>query len=714
MALLAAGFPLSSQVFKKRTDSAPENPWLSPSPFSFVYGGIPSAKLLTQWPQRRTSGRLANGGQQTVVIWTDPLSQLQVRWVTTEYPGVPVVDWTVYLSNAGSSRTHVISDLLPLDLSITPIKTPGWVVHTNNGSTAQPTDFAPYEVPLEANTFRLFSTMGGRPSNGYHNSDLGATNIGGGWPYFNIDWGSGGLIVALGWPGQWALQAERVGQHRLRLLGGMSQLDGGSLTPGLDIFHTDLTQLWLEPGESIRTPRIVVLPWGTVEDVTHAGTNWVEAQNIWRGWFVRHHMPRPNHVLPKPICAAAANGFFAEQGGPDGPDNQANELSWIDAYGEEHETADTGGVHNYWWIDAGWYETPPGPITWVSVGTWKPSPTRFPEGLAPVFDQARRLGMGAILWFEPVRVMPGTWLYEHRQNWLLSPPPGFPEYSGQARLFNFGDPEARAWAINHFSQLITTQKVDVYREDYNIDPLAYWQFSDPPGRRGLTQIRFVEGYLAYWKALLTQHPGLLIDSCASGGRRLDIETMGLAVNLWRSDYSNVATANQSMQHGVSSWLPMTGDMVEVQSFSQSGVNAYNARSAMAPAFQEIVQVPQAVTENWTALREMSFEWLDISDAYYGDYYPLTKYSIAHDVWMAWQFHLSAANRGFIQVFRRSESQVAEMVLNLYGLKSSSRYRLFDYATHASWTAQGSELASRGLRVRLPEVSSATTIRYSSL
>jgi len=56
----------------------------------------------------------------------------------------------------------------------------------------------------------------------------------------------------------------------------------------------------------------------------------------------------------------------------------------------------------------------------------------------------------------------------------------------------------------------------------------------------MTENLYVQGYLAYWDGLLQQHPGMLIDSCASGGRRNDLETLRRAVPLLRSDYQAAA------------------------------------------------------------------------------------------------------------------------------------------------------------------------------
>jgi alpha-galactosidase len=91
-----------------------------------------------------------------------------------------------------------------------------------------------------------------------------------------------------------------------------------------------------------------------------------------------------------------------------------------------------------------------------------------------------------------------------------------------------------------------------------MDPLDFWRKNDAPDRQGITEIKHVTGYLAYWDELRRRHPKMLIDSCASGGRRNDLETMRRAVPLWRSDYAFETTGHQCMTHGVSLWLPYHG------------------------------------------------------------------------------------------------------------------------------------------------------------
>ena len=105
--------------------------------------------------------------------------------------------------------------------------------------------------------------------------------------------------------------------------------------------------------------------------------------------------------------------------------------------------------------------------------------------------------------------------------------------------------------------------LDVLRMDYNLDPgksdtpcpsCTYhislvdrvagpiWQANDKDGRSGLVEVAYIEGLYTMWDSILSTHPGLLIDDCSSGGRRIDIETLARSFPLWRSDNGGSAAA----------------------------------------------------------------------------------------------------------------------------------------------------------------------------
>ena len=513
------------------------------------------------------------------------------------------------------------------------------------------------------------------------------TFIRNGWPYFNITWGGEGLILAIGWPGQWALQAERDGDD-LHLSAGMTHLD--TLVNGARIQQAQLADLWLEPGEEIRTPQIVAMPW--------KGADRHDGQNAWRRWFVDEHMPRLDGDPVPPLCPTQSNDYFPGQW-----DVAQDQFTFLDAYEENEATPSTGGTHDHWWIDAGWYGIPEGAEeNWNWPGTWTPDPVRYPDGLKPILDRARELDMRTIVWFEPERVRTGTWLHVNHPEWLLNIRGGSDNY-----LLDFGNAEARAWATTTIGDMIVADGIDVYREDFNIGPLPIWRDNDPRERRGLTQIRYVEGHLQYWKDLMERSPGLVVDTCASGGRRLDVETLGLSVNFLRSDRVLDATANQTHIHGLSSWVPLHGGAVRVTGHRH---DVYNARSCYGPSMHHALD-PRDPKAPWDTLRTTAAEWKELSEHFYGDYYPLSAGGARGDARIAWQFGERDGSAGFVQVFRRQSNGQSSSAVKLRGLIGDKRYTVTDRDSGESYTARGDELMSTGIDVMIDSAPGSRVLQY---
>jgi len=276
--------------------------------------------------------------------------------------------------------------------------------------------------------------------------------------------------------------------------------------------------------------------------------------------------------------------------------------------------------------------------------------------------------------------------------------------SDDNRLLNLGNPQAWHWAVEHFDQLIVSQGVDVFRHDFNVDPLIYWDLADPPNRRGITQIRHVTGLLAFWDELRRRHPGLVIDCCASGGRRNDLETVRRAVPLWRSDGNGDPLGEQGHTYGIASWLPYYGSGIPA-------TDLYTLRSGIMPSYLIFLQIHLDTDAIKSLGRHMLREWRAIADNLLGDYYPLTPYTLDMDTWMAWQFDRPEAGAGVVQAFRRDYSSVVSMHFKLRGLDSAATYEIKNFDQAATTHATGHDLMTIGLSVHLGTVPAAATISY---
>jgi alpha-galactosidase len=98
----------------------------------------------------------------------------------------------------------------------------------------------------------------------------------------------------------------------------------------------------------------------------------------------------------------------------------------------------------------------------------------------------------------------------------------------------------------------------------------------------------------------------------------------------------------------------------------------------------------------------------------GDFYPLTPYSQAEEVWMAWQFDRSDLGEGMVQAFRRANSPQDSMTVILSGLDPMATYELTDLDTKATRTMLGSVLMKDGLSLEIGRQYSSLVITYAAV
>jgi alpha-galactosidase len=615
--------------------------------FSFSYGGKGSSDLLPKWIVERREEALDANRVSYRTTWRDPATGLEVRSRGIAYKDFPTLEWTVYIKNTGQEDTPLLENVRALDVELDAPGRGDFLLHHFTGSPCRADDFQPFASPLKPGSSRVISAAGGRPSN----SDL---------PYFNLEGVGQGIILAVGWPGQWSAQFIRDQANRLRVTAGQEKV-----------------RMRLRPGEEVRTPLMALQFWQG---------DWIRAQNIWRRWMLAHNLPRPGGRLPPVQVAACSSHQFGEMIHAD----SASQKLFIDRYLQEKLPLD------YWWMDAGWYWCDG---SWPKTGTWEVDTNRFPGGLRPISDYARARGVKTIVWFEPERVHAGTWLSETHPEWVLG--------GKQGGLLNLGNPAALQWLTEHVDGLLKSQGIDLYRQDFNIDPLSYWQSADTDGRQGITENHHVTGYLAFWDELRRRHPDMLIDSCASGGRRNDLETMRRSVPLLRSDYIMEPVGNQGHTFGLSFWLPYQGTGT-----GSGALSPYLLRSTMLTHFTACFDVRRKDLD-YVMLRRVLGQWRQYADCYLGDYYPLTNYNLDPSLWIAWQFDLPEKGRGLVQAFRRDQSFYESARFKLHGLIPDASYIVKDLDSDAVVSrSSGRGLIEEGLEVRIPGQPGDIVLVYS--
>ena len=562
--------------------------------------------------------------------------------------------------NEGSSPTGRLREVCDLDLTAevgrAPLK-PGFLpptgelgVFSSRGSDWSASEFIPVRTPLPEGESLVFRPRGGRSSQGV-------------LPFFDLNLGKEGLLIAVGWTGQWFLRFDRE-EDRVRVRAGVEPLD-----------------FYLLPGERVRTASVFVMPYDGGQTAAHNAF-----RQIIRERYLRAGGPKPPLFLN---AWGGASSAFMEEAIAKAP-------------------ADIEGF----WADAGWYGAYEGSChdeftgEWGRyTGDWQVNPGAHPDGLKEVYAAAGLAGLERLLWLEPERAFEGTPLLREHPGWFRREP-----VSGQY-LLDLGNPEAREAVFALWSGLIRELNLSWVRQDFNIDPLPAWEASDPEGRRGIAQLKHIEGLYRLWEDLRAAFPGLGIDNCASGGRRLDWESCGLTLPLWRSDYACSFNADgeaqQNHQTGLSWWLPFHGTGTTVTPVRTT----YEMRSVYAPGLVvRMFAYPEIPSDQDPVLLERLLkEYKRVRPFLSGDFFPVFGFPSEPAAWNGGHYRLPDRDEGLLLAFRRPESVCPEAELFLEGLCPEGRYETEDADTGERKILSGAELSR--LTLRLPQRPSSALLFY---
>jgi alpha-galactosidase len=660
--------------------------WAPELPFSFRYGGQPAAQLLPQWLRHIDRTLLPEGRTVYRLLLADPATGLEVTWEAATYPDLPAVEWVLFFRNGGTTMTPLLEEVRALDLTLA-TDHHELVVYFATGGHATPDAFQPHAAVLSrTEPFRL-AAVGGRSSNGV-------------LPYFNVEatWDSDrGVMVAVGWTGQWEAVVTRLsagpppvvepdlrGPHpqlsrfrnatRLRIEAGMQDM-----------------HLSLYPGERIRTPRILLIPWE--HDRLHG-------HNLLRRFLHQHVAPKLDGAPPLPAMWCSL-GIIDPKSGTLGAGFSLMDLSLQGA----------SLPVDYVLVDAGWYTpTEPGASWAASVGNYRVRSDLFPAGLRPLADAVHRAGKGFGLWFEPERVAKGSEFFREHQEWL------YPTPLGQSYIVNLGLPEARSWLIDTISRLIDEIGIDWYRHDANADYLPVWRASDPPDRRGISEIRHIEGLYALWSDLMARYPRLYMEGCASGGRRMDFEALRYHHGYFFTDWMvGDPCGMQSIVHGASLWFP--GNYMhnvmgpQAAPITDTAEQRYGFFSALGGGmmFGWRAFTPRASLDLDLGRRWMA-EFRRLRHLAVGDFYPLLPYTLSEGHWLAAQWDRPELGEGMVVAFRRRYCPRPSVLVQLQGLVPEAMYRLRWHSTGLEHERAGHQLMA-GVTITLPQAPAHEVLHY---
>ncbi len=635
-------------------------------PFRFTCGGrlirgFPGAEFepVDKTVRREESGVTAD------FLWRK--GDLFVALRCAHYTKYGVSEWTVWFENRGQRDTDLLSE--PETFLTFPGKYPTLKgIMGDHGNS-----YRPYALDLGARRVR-FESNSGR-----------ATHVC--FPYFNLEYGDGGVMLAVGWAGTWRAD------FRYNAAEGVTEYRAGSV---------NRLSARLRPGEKIRTALFVRAPYEV--------RNEDYAANLWRAWFMAHNLPAADSG-GKPAAPFSTCCLAGDTGRPNSDGSISEDFTtWRPSL--EKMIAEDVKV-DFRWFDAGWYAAPDGSSPkedwWGTVGTWSLDPAKWPgDSFRRSTDFAREHGMKTIMWFEPERVadpeaLAANWGYDPR--WAIRVP------GVKAVSNNIGDPDCFRWTLDRILRTLRENRVEMYREDNNSDQGPLWRYMDSlegGDRAGITECKFIDAHYRLWDAVIActlSYGGCgFVDSCASGGGRNDLESLRRGIPLLRSDADRTTAALRlSMTSAFNRWVPFCGacNKEKPDQLSHAGtLDEYVWRASYLPVMNVDSQFVQDPGQDFGILRRGLREWKRVSPFLLKDFYLLTPWHPEGDVFgfTAFAYYDPEAASGVILAFRQEKCAEDSLLVTLPFAADRDRITLTDEDTGRVLEAGGAEAAYDGIAV----------------
>ena len=301
---------------------------------------------------------------------------------------------------------------------------------------------------------------------------------------------------ALAWSGNWRITVERDQVHNIRVTGGYNPFD----------FAYPLA-----PGEKLETP------------IFYAGYS---AHGIGEASRIFHRFQNTQILPQKPtpkLRPVIYNSWEATEFAVDEPGQTA--LA---------QKAASIGVERFI-MDDGWFGQRSSDH--LGLGDWYVNKTKFPNGLKPLIDKVHALNMDFGLWVEPEMVNPNSDLYRAHPDWILNFT-GRPRSEGRNQLMlNLARKDVRAYVFNFLDKLLNENDIAFLKWDYNRQwSEPGWPEVGPDSEKQKTVYEeYVRNLYSILAELRAKHPKVEIQSCSSGGGRVDLGILQLTDEVWPSD-----------------------------------------------------------------------------------------------------------------------------------------------------------------------------------
>ncbi len=364
----------------------------------------------------------------------------------------------------------------------------------------------------------------------------------------------------MGWSGNHIVRVERM-------------MDGRGYIQLGEVF--DSGEMVLQPGESYTTPQVFA-------SASTNGLNQASQQ------FHAHWRSRPGHPSPRRPRPVTLNTWEAVYFKHDMATLQDLARKAADA-----------GVERFV-LDDGWFGSRRSDR--AGLGDWWVDSGQYPEGLTPLVTLVRELGMAFGLWVEPEMVNPDSDLYRDHPDWVLGINGYAKPLSRHQLVLDLTNQDAFDYIFTKLDGLIAVNGISYLKWDMNRDLVQ-----PAHNGRAATHTQTLAVYRLIDK-LKVEYPHLEIESCASGGGRIDAEILKRTVRVWTSD-CNDALERQHIQRGASYFWPP-----EILGAHIGGPRSHTTGRRQTTSFRSATALPYHLGVEWNLIDTDQRDFLEVRSA----------------------------------------------------------------------------------------------------
>lgn len=364
-------------------------------------------------------------------------------------------------------------------------------------------------------------------------------------------------------------------------------------------------------------------------------------------------------------------------------------------------------------MDAGWYDT---------YGDWVPSPGRFPNGLEPIRKYAQKKGL---LFGLQTEAEGG------RRGWSNSKAAkGNPGLLGPQDVLRLDQAKPVQHILSELGQVVETYKIDLYRHEFipaglpGQDMFTHeWVSTDRFNFQENAYWRYYEGYNRIWDALRGKYPQLILQHCANGGTRDDVNNMAR----FHETYSNEGELNRVLPSYSGKTLSLPPEILTIGGgarLERGHLDTYLRftftlqtpwlHSGVAPGLENLGRsIKEKYIHSIQLYKNFIRPILPTSLVYH--HAPMSAAGgVTSTPWFVMEFTSPDRNKGWVTIVRQNGAAKSDTYLfKPRGLSPAKTYRVTFDNIGATVPVSGLQLMQQGLSVRLESTMSSELILFET-